>query len=78
MSKTEKLMEKLRNGTISAKELRTLMKKKGWVLESTSGSHEQWFHPTQVHPNNRFTLATHSKDLKKYQIKEIQPKISEG
>jgi predicted RNA binding protein YcfA (HicA-like mRNA interferase family) len=72
MSKTQKLLEKLRNGTISASELRTLMKQLGWKLVRTKGSHEQWVGPQ----NEKFTLATHSKELKPYQIKEFR-KLSE-
>jgi predicted RNA binding protein YcfA (HicA-like mRNA interferase family) len=75
MSKTDKLLEKLRRGKISADDLRTLMKKLGWELDGTEGSHEQWWHPTNKAPNNRLTLTTQSKDLKKYLIKEAQKKV---
>ncbi len=70
MSTTDKLIEKLKNGSISAKELRTLLKKLGWVLDRTKGSHEQWLGPK----GQRMTLATHSKDLKQYQIREAKEK----
>lgn len=71
MSKTEKLLAKLNNGSISASELRTLLLKLGWRLDRQKGSHEQW-----LGPNGRFlTLATHSKELKPYQIKEAKEKI---
>lgn len=71
MGKTGKLIEKLQNGTISASELRTLMKKLGWTLDRQAGSHEQWIGPK----GERMTLATHSKDLLRYQIKEAQEKV---
>lgn len=74
MSKTEKLISKLTNGTISASELRTLMKHLGWALDGQKGSHEQWYGPN----GERMTLATHSKDLKPYQVKEAQTKVKEA
>jgi predicted RNA binding protein YcfA (HicA-like mRNA interferase family) len=73
MSTTEKLLEKLNNGSISAKELRTLLGKLNWFLDRTKGSHEQWIGPQK----QRMTIATHSKDLKSYQIKEAQQKIKQ-
>lgn len=73
MGKTEKLIAKLEAGIISAAELRTLMKKLGWVLDRTNGSHEQWLGPDK----ERLTLATHSKDLMPYQVKEAQTKVKE-
>jgi predicted RNA binding protein YcfA (HicA-like mRNA interferase family) len=41
MSKTEKLLAKLKNGTISAQELRTLLGQLGWILARQKGFHEQ-------------------------------------
>lgn len=70
MSKTDKLKAKLKNRSIKAKELVTLLKKLGWTLRDTEGSHQQWVNGVQ-----RFTLATHDKDLKPYQIKEAQEKL---
>lgn len=75
MSKTEKLIQKLRSGVISAKELKTLMKKLGWTLDRQAGSHEQWVNRKRDYPKNRITIATHTKDLKQYQIKEAMEKI---
>jgi len=75
VSKILKLIDKLKRGSISADELRTLMRKKGWILDDQEGSHEQWYHPEKKYPNNVFTLATHSKDLKPYQIKEAKIKV---
>jgi len=71
MGKTEKLLEKLRNKTISAAEARTLLKKLGWALRGTGGSHEQWVGPA----NEKYTIATHDKDLKQYQIKDLNKLI---
>ncbi|OQW50759.1 MAG: hypothetical protein A4S09_11435 [Proteobacteria bacterium SG_bin7] len=64
MASREKLLDKLRNGSIDANELRTLLGMCGGILKRTKGSHEQW----SVN-GKPFTLATHSKDLKPYQIK---------
>lgn len=75
MSKLDKLIGKLHNNTITADELRTLLRKLGWELDSTVGSHEQWRHSKKEYPNNRFTLATHSKELKRYQMKEARAKM---
>ena len=68
MSKTDKLLKKLINGAIDAKELRTLITKFGWVLDRQNGSHEQWLGPNK----ERMTIATHGKDLKLYQVKLAQ------
>jgi predicted RNA binding protein YcfA (HicA-like mRNA interferase family) len=72
MSKTDKLLAKLKNRTISAQELRTLLGQLGWVLARQKGSHEQWLKNGQV-----ITLATHSKDLKPYQIKQVSKALEE-
>jgi predicted RNA binding protein YcfA (HicA-like mRNA interferase family) len=67
MSKTEKLLAKLSNGMLSAAEARTLLGKLGWLqARSGGGSHEQWKKNGRV-----LTIATHSKELKPYQIKQI-------
>ena len=71
MSKTDKLLAKLKNGTIDANELRTLLSKLGWVLDRQSGSHEQWIGPKE----QRLTLAAQGKELRRYLIKETQEKI---
>lgn len=67
MSSTEKLKTKLNNGSLDVRELRTLLKQLGWSLNRTKGSHEVW-----VRNAKTFILATHSKDLKPYQIKQAQ------
>ncbi|MEZ4814265.1 MAG: type II toxin-antitoxin system HicA family toxin [Bdellovibrionota bacterium] len=67
MTKTEKLKEKLEQKTISASELRTLLKKEGAVLDRTKGSHEVW-----KLGDKTMTLATHNKDLKNYQMKQAK------
>lgn len=65
MTKAEKLRAKLKARKINARELRTLLKQEGAIMDRTVGSHEHWVMNGKV-----LTLATHSKDLKVYQIKE--------
>lgn len=72
MSKTEKLLAKLKNGTISAQELRTLLGQLGWTLARQKGSHEQW-----LKNGNVITLATHSNELKPYQTKQVSKALEE-
>jgi predicted RNA binding protein YcfA (HicA-like mRNA interferase family) len=67
MSKTDKFLAKLKNGTISAAEARTLLNKMGWSSIRTKGSHEHFGKDGKV-----ITLSPHSKELKRYQIKQIQ------
>jgi predicted RNA binding protein YcfA (HicA-like mRNA interferase family) len=74
MSKLEKLLEKLKNGSIDSDELRTLLVKMGWILDRTKGSHEQWLSPSK----QRMTLATHGRSLLRYQIEEARKKIIGG
>ena len=72
MSSAEKLKRKLESGSIDARELRTLLKQMRWSLNRTKGSHEVW-----VNGAKTFILATHSKDLKPYQIKQAQSLLLE-
>ncbi len=67
MTKHDKLLQKLRQGSIDAKELITLLKQEGWTLDRTKGSHEVWIKGPQT-----YVLATHTKDLKPYQRRAAQ------
>lgn len=67
MSKTDKLLEKLKNGTISGPEAETLLGKLGWSLDRQNGSHQVW-----ASGNQSLTLVAGRKDLKPYQIKALQ------
>ena len=67
MTKNAKLRSKLKDGSIDGKELRTFLQQEGWIIDRTRGSHEVW---TKL--SHTFVLATHSKDLKPYQIKEAR------
>lgn len=72
MSKTDKLMAKLKRGKIDARELRALLKVKGFQKERQRGSHEVWERGSET-----FLLATHSAELKPYQIKQAQERLLE-
>lgn len=65
MTKATKLKAKLEAGSIDGRELRTLLKHEGWVLDRVKGSHEFWEKGLLT-----FVFATHSKDLKPYQVKQ--------
>jgi predicted RNA binding protein YcfA (HicA-like mRNA interferase family) len=67
MTKTDKLMEKLKRGSIDANELLTLLSKRGWSKVGGKGSHQVWSDGKKV-----LVLALHGKDLKRYQIKDAQ------
>lgn len=67
MSSKKKLRQKLRQGTLDAQELRTLLRQEEWKLRNTVGSHEHWRKGSVL-----YTLATHSKELKPYMVKQAQ------
>ncbi|MBX9765700.1 MAG: type II toxin-antitoxin system HicA family toxin [Bdellovibrionales bacterium] len=73
MSKTDKLIAKLRAGTISAREARTLLEKLGWTLRNQVGSHETW----KTQGKTPLTLSTHTKELKPYQVRQLQQSLLE-
>ena len=70
MSKTDKLLEKLKRGSIDADDLLSLLRKLGWTHDRTAGSHQVW-----VKGDKTLVLALHGKSLKRYQIKEAQAAI---
>ena len=67
MSKTDKLIEKLNNGTIDGRELLTLLKRLGWYPLRQVGSHQTWSNGDQS-----ITVIVGRIDLKPYQIKEAK------
>ncbi len=73
MSRTEKLKQKLQNGTITGPELETLLGKLGWTRSRTKGSHTTW-----TNGSANMTLVEGRKDLKPYQIKMAQQMLSKG
>jgi predicted RNA binding protein YcfA (HicA-like mRNA interferase family) len=68
VSKKEKLIQKLGRGSISASDARLLLKHFGFQLIHTRGSHEFY----KNNSNDIFVLATHSKEIKKYLIRDLQ------
>lgn len=66
MSKTDKLLEKLENGSISPAELKTLFKKLGAAMVHQKGSHEVWEYA------GRIETFAFKKDLLHYQIKDAR------
>jgi len=68
MSKNEKLILKLKRGSITASEARLLLKHFGFQHTHTRGSHEYYKNKA----NELFVLATHSKDLKMYLIRDLR------
>jgi predicted RNA binding protein YcfA (HicA-like mRNA interferase family) len=67
MSKTDKLLEKLKNGTITGPEAETLLGKLGWIIERQSGSHQVWANGRET-----LVLVAGRKDLRPYQVKALK------
>ena len=67
MTKPEKLLEKLRGGTIDGPEVETLLGKLGFRLVRQKGSHATW-----SNGNRRIVLVAGRRDMKPYQIRELQ------
>lgn len=73
MSKTDKLIEKLKSGKIDARQLRTLMEKMGFSYKHGKGSHEYWSDGQQI-----IVISPHGKDLKPYQIRAARKVLLGG
>jgi predicted RNA binding protein YcfA (HicA-like mRNA interferase family) len=69
-----KLITKLEKLIIKRAELHALLKTLGFLKFRGKGSHEVWGHTdyTEVH----IVLATHSKEVPKYQLKQIVKALS--
>jgi predicted RNA binding protein YcfA (HicA-like mRNA interferase family) len=61
------LLEKLGRFSIKKKELETLLSRLGFSLKPGKGSHAKWIKPG-LPP---IVIATHDKDLKDYQIRQV-------
>jgi predicted RNA binding protein YcfA (HicA-like mRNA interferase family) len=72
VSKTEKLLAKLKNGTIDGDELITLLGRLGWYPLRQVGSHQTWGNGVRS-----LTIIAGRIDLKHYQIKEAQKALLE-
>ncbi|MEA5470979.1 type II toxin-antitoxin system HicA family toxin [Spirulina sp. 06S082] len=56
------------------RELKTRLKKAGFIYRSAKGSHTRWYHP--LLPNDPITLSgKDGDDAKKYQEKEVNQKL---
>jgi predicted RNA binding protein YcfA (HicA-like mRNA interferase family) len=67
---TPKLIQKLTSQTIKRPELNTLLSKLGLELFRGKGSHRVWGH--RNYPDLHIVIATHGKDVPKYQLKQIE------
>ena len=67
VSKTEKLIAKLQQGTIDGSELVTLLGRLGWYPLRQTGSHQTWSNGIKL-----LTIIAGRVDLRHYQIKEAQ------
>ena len=75
MALIDKLLEKLYRCSIHKKEMETLLKRLGFLRTRGKGSHEVWKHPEL---SGAIILATHSKEVKRYQIKQVELFLREG
>ena len=56
------------------RELKSRLKKAGFIYRSAKGSHTRWYHP--LLPNDPITLSgKDGDDAKKYQEKEVNQKL---
>lgn len=67
MNRTDKLIAKLKDGTIDLAELENLLGRMGWELKRQKGSHRHW-----AKGELRYTLVAGRRDLKDYQIRDMQ------
>lgn len=69
MSKTDKLLEKLRNNPngIGFNDFEALLARLGWVLDRQTGSHHMWISPKRM----RLVIQPQGSKAKGYQIKQF-------
>lgn len=69
MTKEEKLLEKAENNPngMSFNDFQTLMRRKGWVLDHQTGSHQIWYSPR----SNRLSVQNRNGKAKGYQVKQF-------
>lgn len=70
MVSSEKLIEKLLNQTLKKSELETLLQRLGFQRLGGKGSHEVW--GRKDIPDLHVVVATHSKEVPCYQLKQIE------
>ncbi|MBI2606541.1 MAG: type II toxin-antitoxin system HicA family toxin [Deltaproteobacteria bacterium] len=73
MSRTAKLIVKLRSGRLTGAELVTLLGKLGWRQMRQSGSHQTWSNGERI-----LIVIAGRMNLKPYQIKEAQKALLGG
>lgn len=73
MSSTEKLIQKLVDRTLRKAELETLLTRLGFQRFRGRGSHEVW--GRQDLQDLHVVIATHSKEVPFYQLKQIEKSL---
>lgn len=73
VSSTEKLVEKLRAGALKKADLETLLKRCGFEKFGGKGSHEVW--GRRDLPDIHIVIATHSKEIPRYQLRQIEKSL---
>lgn len=74
MASAEKLIDKLRGGTIKKKELETLLGRFGFSEYGGKGSHKVWGHPQ--YKDIHIVIAAHSKEVPRYQLRQIEKSLA--
>ncbi|HCU25106.1 MAG TPA: hypothetical protein DF383_08815 [Deltaproteobacteria bacterium] len=70
MVSSEKLIEKLLNQSLKKSDLETLLNRLGFQRLGGKGSHEVW--GRKDIPDLHIVIATHSKEIPFYQLKQIE------
>lgn len=73
MASTEKLVQKLSNQTLKKQELETLLSRLGFASFGGKGSHEVW--GRRDLPDLHIVVATHSKEVPIYQLRQIEKSL---
>ena len=74
MTSRERFFEKLNNLTIKKGELETLLDSVGFQKTPGKGSHEKWTRKGF----NPIVIATHSKEIKPYQLRQVLKVLKVG
>ena len=75
MSRTEKLIRKLRSGSVlSFAELQAILELFGFRLDRIGGSHHIYVHPRATRP---VSIQPDGKDAKRYQVRQVRDMIEE-
>lgn len=74
MASTDKLILKLKNRSLKKSELETLFERLGFKKLRGKGSHEVW--GKKEVQDLHFVIATHSKEIPSYQLKQIENSLT--